>query len=96
MICFSSQTQMLVEIITEQIGLFLFKTPCPYIWDNQFDINIPYDTIKQRLIDTFLQCWYASINNSPRLQTYRIFKHSFKMEKVFRLCPRKKIQNCFN
>lgn len=51
-----------------------------YIWENQFDTEIPLNIIKQRLIDTYLQKWYTEINNSNRLQTYCIFKHSFELE----------------
>jgi hypothetical protein len=41
-----------------------------YIWENQFDIYIPFDTIKQRILDNYLQSWYSEINNSSRLKTY--------------------------
>ena len=39
------------------------------IWINQFDIDIPFVIIKQRIIDTFVQKWYTDINNSSCLQT---------------------------
>jgi hypothetical protein len=47
-----SQTQMLVEIITEKNRASFMKDTLsslgfPYIWDNQFDIDIQYNTIKQ-------------------------------------------------
>lgn len=31
----------------------------------------------------FYQSWYSSINNSPRLDTYCLFKHSFGIESYF-------------
>jgi hypothetical protein len=46
---------MLVEIIMEKLGFFIKDTLSSlgfeYIWDNQFGIDIPYNTIKQKLID---------------------------------------------
>lgn len=51
-----------------------------YVWDNQFDIEIPINSIKQRLLDTYMQKWYTEINNSSRLQTYCLFKHNFVRE----------------
>ena len=50
--------------------------------ENQFGIDIPYSTIKQRLIDNLLQSWYASINNSSTLQTNCIYKHSFEIDNI--------------
>lgn len=36
--------------------------------------------IKQRIFDNYYQSWYSDINNSPRLQSYCIFKHNFDRE----------------
>ena len=64
-----------VKSILEQHGL-------GDIWLNQTCINNHYYMlIKQRILDTYSQSWYGSINNSDRLQTYSIFKHDFKLEK---------------
>lgn len=52
-----------------------------YVWNNQFDIEIPYQLIKQRVFDNYFQKWYCNINNSSRLQSYCIFKHNFESEK---------------
>ena len=41
-----------------------------YVWQQQFEIEIPFLTIKQRIIENYLQKWYAEINNSSRLQSY--------------------------
>ena len=39
-----------------------------------------FDSIKQRLLDTYKQSWYSAINNSNRLETYARFKHEFEIE----------------
>ena len=52
-----------------------------YVWNNQFAIEIPFQTIKQRIFDNYFQRWYCDINNSSRLQSYCIFKHKFESEK---------------
>lgn len=52
-----------------------------YVWNQQTDVNnIPFQLIKQRILDTYYQRWYSDINNSPRLQSYCIFKHNFQTE----------------
>ena len=43
-----------------------------YVWNNQYDIEIPFAAIKQRIFDMYSQKWYADINNSSRLQSYCI------------------------
>lgn len=58
-----------------------------YIWDNQFDIFIPFDMIKQRIIDNYLQSWYSEVNNSSRLKSYSIFKHAFDLETYLKILP---------
>lgn len=63
-----------IKTILQQHGL-------EYVWNNQLDIEIPFNTIKQRIYDMFLQKWYSDINNSNRLHSYCIFKHEFKLEK---------------
>ena len=47
----------------------------------QFEIYIPFDLIKQRLIDSYKQSWYSDINNLNRFETYYRFKHNFNFEK---------------
>ena len=64
-----------IKCILDSIGL-------SYIWNDQFFLDtVPFTLIKQRLIDTYQQTWYASINNSNRLETYARFKHKFCHEK---------------
>lgn len=56
------------------------------IWLTQHTRNsIPIETIKQRIIDNYLQKWYSEINNSTRLQHYCIFKHDFNLEKYLEI-----------
>ena len=43
-------------------------------------LNSNYNYIKQRIIDIYMQSWYAEINNSRRLDSYCIYKQEFKME----------------
>ena len=64
-----------IKCILDSIGL-------SYIWNDQFFLDtVPFTLIKQRLIDMYQQTWYASINNSNRLETYARFKHEFCYEK---------------
>ena len=62
-----------IKTILNQIGL-------TYIWENQFNMTVNYNTIKQRIFDIYHQSWYSSINNSTRLDIYSLFKHSFNFE----------------
>ena len=48
------------------------------IWDNQFNMDIQFKPIKERIMDIFKLNWHSSINNSSRLST---FKHIFEYKK---------------
>ena len=50
-----------------------------WIYQNNI-LTIRLNTIKQRLLDHYYQTWYSNINNSRRLNTYCIFKHTFNLE----------------
>ena len=50
------------------------------IWENQLNLTIDYDKIKQRILNIYQQTWYSSVNNSSRLRIYSLFKHSFNFE----------------
>ena len=52
-----------------------------FIWNQQFEIEIPFNIIKQRIFDIYYQRWHSKINNSNRLMWYSIFKHDFVLEK---------------
>ena len=56
-----------------------------FIWNQQFQIEIPFSIIKQRIFDMYYQKWYSEINNSSRLMSYCIFKHEFVPEKYLSL-----------
>jgi hypothetical protein len=66
-----------------QIKMILDSHGFSYIWHCQFDIDIPFEEIKLRVIDTYKQNWYCEINNSSRLHFYSIYKHDFMLEKYF-------------
>lgn len=61
-----------------------------YVWNDQFEIDIPFSLIKQRIIDNFLQKWYSDINNSNRLQSYCVFKFEFELEEYLKVITDKK------
>ena len=42
-------------------------------------------SIKQTLLDQFLQDWNSSVHNSPKAFNYRIFKTDFKFEEYFNI-----------
>ena len=63
-----------------QIKNMLQRHGLGYVWEEQSVTEIPFLAIKQRIIDNYLQKWYAEINNSSRLQSYSIHKHNFELE----------------
>ena len=67
-----------------------------YVWEHQFEIDIPFSIIKQRIIDNYLQKWYSNINNSPRLQSYSIFKHNFELEQYLSVLGDKKYRTALS
>ena len=73
-----------------QIKTILQQHGFEYIWQQQFDIDIPFPIIKQRIYDTYLQKWYSDINNSARLKAYSVFKHTFEPEKYLNVIPENK------
>jgi hypothetical protein len=42
-------------------------------------------SIKQTLLDQFLQDWNSSVHSSPKASNYRIFKTEFKFEEYFNI-----------
>ena len=75
-----------IRNILQECGLF-------YIWQNQSNMPFNLSTIKQRILDIFYQSWYSSINNSSRLETYSLIKHTFKTEEYLDFIKEKKISN---
>ena len=68
-----------------QIKSMLQQHGLEIIWNQQFEIEIPFNIIKQRIFDISYQSWYSEINNSNRLMPYSIFKHDFVLEKYLNL-----------
>ena len=68
-----------------QIKNILQQHGLEYIWNQQHIIEIPFEFIKQRILDMYNQKWYSDINNSSRLQSYSIFKHNFTLEKYLKI-----------
>ena len=63
-----------------QIKSILQQYGFEYVWNNQFNIEVPFSDIRQKNFDIYLQKWYSDINNSNRLQSYCIYEHDFKLE----------------
>ena len=63
-----------------QIRNFLQECGLFYIWQNQSNMPFNLSTIKQRFFDIFYQSWYS--NNSSRLETYSLIKHTFNLDFV--------------
>ena len=68
-----------------QIKSILQQRGVEFIWNQQFEIEIPFNIIRQRIFDMHYQRWYSEINNSNRLMSYCIFKHEFVLEKYLNL-----------
>ena len=79
-----------------QIKTLLQSHGLNYIWLNQTEIEIPFQTIKQRIIDTYKQSWYTAINNSPRLISYSLFKHEFTSETYIDTVNENKYRYCLS
>ena len=58
-----------------------------YVWQLQSDIELPFESIKLRILDTYKQKWYSDINNSSRLRSYCLFKHIFEFENYLDFIP---------
>ena len=76
---------MVCGIWAYQIKLILQQHGLEYVWNQQFEIEIPFNTIRQRIFDMYFQKWYSEINNSNRLMSYSIFKHDFVFEKYLNM-----------
>ena len=64
-----------------QIKLILDRIGLGNIWLMQQASSTTLQLIKRRILDNYYQTWYANINNSPKLESYCIFKHKFEFEK---------------
>ena len=64
-----------------QIKHILDECGLSIIWQNQLNMLIDFQLIRQRMLDIYYQTWYSSINNSRRLETYCLLKHTLGFEK---------------
>ena len=70
---------------------YLSPAPKPLLMANILLLSTPEGTvllkqsIKQTLLDQFLQDWNSSVHNSPKAFNYRIFKTDFKFEEYFNI-----------
>ena len=49
---------------TAQIKHILDESDFTYVWNNQFDVLPNFLSIKQRIIDQYMQLWSSNINES--------------------------------
>ena len=77
-----------IKSLLDELGL-------SYIWQQQTDIAIPFNLIRQRILDSYYQSWYANINNSNRLQMYSRYKHNFQIENYLDFIYEKKFKTAF-
>ena len=65
----------------------LNETGFSNIWQTQTFKSIEWlkQSIKQTLLDQFLQDWNSSVHNSPKAFNYRILKTDFKFEEYFNI-----------
>ena len=74
------------------IKQILDNTGLSYIWMNQNSTETTYSQIKQRILDIYKQSWYSRINNSHRLESYRLFKFEFELENYLTCIRERKYQ----
>ena len=65
-----------------QIKHILDESGFTYVWNtsNQFDVLPNFLSIKQRIIDQYMQLWSSNINESSKLNWYRLFKNNFSLQ----------------
>ena len=51
-----------------------------YVWNNQFDVLSNFLSIKQRIIDKYMQLWPSNINEFSKLNWYRLFNNNFSLQ----------------
>ena len=64
-----------------QIKHILDESRFNYVWTNQFDVLPNFLSIKQRIIDQYMQLWSSNINESSKLKWYMLFKNIFFYKK---------------
>ena len=64
-----------------QVKSVLYEHGYGYVWLSEEINNVKLESIKKRIFDNYYQKWYSDINNSSKLKSYSIFKHTFNREK---------------
>ena len=62
-----------IKYILDEIGM-------SDIWIQQYNVNINFTAIKERIIDIYKQNWYANLSNSSKLSSYSLYKRNLCME----------------
>ena len=63
-----------------QIKHILDESGLTNMWNNQFDVLPNFLSIKQRIIDQCMQLWSSNINESNKLNWYKLFKNNFSLQ----------------
>jgi len=64
-----------------QVRDLLYDLGLNYLWEIDTVTNIHVKQVTQRIYDQYTQHWHYEINNSPKLETYALFKTTFEFEK---------------
>lgn len=75
-----------------QIKLILDRSGFSNIWLLQHTSPYLINLIKTRILDNYYQSWYANINNTSKLETYCLIKHTFGFEEYLDFIKDKKIR----
>ena len=66
--------------LAAQIKHILDESGFTYVWNNQFDVLPNFLSIKQIIIDQYMQLWSSNINESSKLNWYRLSKNIFSLQ----------------
>jgi len=64
---------------------------CSIIWLLQQTSPYVVNLIKTRILDNYYQSWYANINNTSKLETYCLLKHTSGFEEYLDFIKDKKL-----
>ena len=90
--CFS-KCQLRIDFLwLNKISNILNECGMSNIWNTQTCLNSTWliNTVKLKLRDEFEQTWHSLIDDSPKVNNYKLFKTSFQMEDYFELLEHKK------
>ena len=68
-----------------QIKTILQSHGFHYVWREQADIIIPFQLIRQRILDTYKQTWYSEIKLPVGYRRIVFFKYNFELESYLNL-----------